>query len=112
MAAPAPKMVPGLNQNVTFRGQLFHVQTEDSGTAHPHLVTHLFAGGTVLATRRTSYGHLLGEPDLESRVRALMDEQHKAMLRDLIDEGLGTPPAGEKRLDEAARAHLDGQIGK
>jgi hypothetical protein len=112
MAAPAPKMVPGLNQNVNFRGQVFHVQTEDSGTAHPHLVTHVFAGGTILATRKSSYDHLLAEPDLESRVRALMDHQHKALLRDLIEGRLGTDPIGDKTLDEAIQGHLDGQIGK
>ena len=32
----------GFNNNVRHKGRLFHIQTEDSGVRHPHVITHLF----------------------------------------------------------------------
>jgi len=76
-------MLSGFNANVRHRGVLFHVQTEDSGRAHPHVITHLFHGGNILASERRSYEALLQEPDLSAQVRRLMEEQHGAMVRKL-----------------------------
>lgn len=76
-------MLSGFNTNVRHKGVLFHVQTEDSGRGHPHVITHLFHGGNILASEKQSYAHLLEEADLESQVKRLMDEQHGAMLEQL-----------------------------
>jgi len=96
-------MLSGFNTNVRHKGVLFHVQTEDSGREHPHVITHLFHGGNILASEKQGYGHLLEEDDLESQVKGLMDRQHGAMLEQLragthdavIRERLGTGPAGD-----------------
>ena len=73
-------MLPGFNTNVRHGGVLFHVQTEDSGRAHPHVITHLYHGGTILASEKRSYAEQLEAPDLARRVREVMDAQHHAML--------------------------------
>ena len=73
-------MLPGFNTNVRHGGVLFHVQTEDSGRAHPHVITHLYHGGTILASEKRSYADHLEAPDLARRVREVMDAQHHAML--------------------------------
>ena len=73
-------MLPGFNTNVRHGGVLFHVQTEDSGRAHPHVITHLYHGGTILASEKRSYADQLEAPDLARRVREVMDAQHHAML--------------------------------
>lgn len=70
----------GSNTNVRYRAAQFHVQTEDSGAARPHVITHLYHQGVILASDKGEYAHLLGRDDLELRVRALMDEQHQAMV--------------------------------
>lgn len=90
-------MLSGFNTNVRHRGVLFHVQTEDSGRNHPHVITHLYHGGTILASEKSGYQDLLAESDLQARVRALMEGQHAAMLArlrageldDLLAERLG-----------------------
>jgi hypothetical protein len=83
-------MLPGSNTNIRHGGVLFHVQTEDSGRAHPHVITHLYHGGTILASEKNSYAQHLEAPDLPARVREQMDAQHHAMLKRLasgeIDE--------------------------
>ena len=49
MAFRAPLL--GYNTNVRHKGKLFHIQTEDSGIGHPHIITHLFAdGGRIVAS--------------------------------------------------------------
>ncbi|MCC6642330.1 MAG: hypothetical protein IT386_14315 [Deltaproteobacteria bacterium] len=76
-------MLSGFNTNVRHRGLLLHVQTEDSGRAHPHVITHLYHGGTILASERSEYGDRLGSDALADEVRRLMEGQHRAMLRRL-----------------------------
>jgi hypothetical protein len=75
----------GYNTNVKHAGHLFHIQTEDSGIEHPHVITHLFTSGTILATKKSSYADQVGAPDWEERVRQMMKDQHKAMFVDLRD---------------------------
>jgi hypothetical protein len=71
--------VLGYNHNVRYAERLWHVQTEDSGVGNPHIFTHLFHDGTILATKRIDY-----DPTSEvGIVQKLMQAQHKAMLRDL-----------------------------
>jgi len=77
------RMLSGFNTNIRHRGVLFHVQTEDSGRANPHVITHLFHGGNIMASEKRKYTDLLGAADLEAEVRALMEGQHKAMLKRL-----------------------------
>ncbi|MDJ0761372.1 MAG: hypothetical protein QNJ97_00165 [Myxococcota bacterium] len=87
----------GYNTNVRHAGRLFHIQTEDSGVGRPHIITHLFVKGTILATKKTSYNHLLEEEDLETGVRNLMKDQHRAMfieLRDGVHDATATQRLG------------------
>ena len=53
-------MLSGFNTNFRHRGVLFHVQTEDSGRANPHVITHLFHGGNILASEKGTYSDKLG----------------------------------------------------
>jgi hypothetical protein len=94
-------MITGFNTNVRHRGRMFHVQTEDSGREHPHVISHVYFRGTILASEKREYAELLGRPDLTSQVRRLMDEQHRAMVERLksgeldaaIAERLGEEPS-------------------
>lgn len=71
----------GFNNNVRHRGQVFHIQTEDSGVKHARIMTHLFAdGGRIVKSARTDYAEHLGRDDMTVVVRGLMKEQHKAMF--------------------------------
>ena len=91
--------VTGYNHNLKHRGWEFHVQTEDSGISNPHIITHLFHGGTILATKKLVY-----DPSSAADfVKELMQAQHKALLKELkggrhderIGELLGDAPNPE-----------------
>lgn len=70
----------GFNNNVKYKGQTFHIQTEDSGLDKPHISTHLFAdGGRVIKSHKRSYAEHVGRPDVTPYVRQLMKGQQLEM---------------------------------
>ena len=86
-----PSPLLGFNNNIRHKGKLFHIQTEDSGVRHPHVITHLFTdGGRIIKTTKTSYVDHLSADNMAAVVRQLMKEQHKAMFVALRD-GLFDP---------------------
>lgn len=93
-------MITGFNTNIRHGGRLFHVQTEDSGQAYPHVISHVYFGGTILASEKHDYEDLLGSDDLSEAVRALMEGQHKAMVARLKQGALD--PVIAERLDDPA----------
>lgn len=78
MRATVPPPLFGYNSTVRRNGRSFHVQTEDSGLGHPHVITHVFAeGGRIVATHRTSYADHVGSPECAAIVRRLLVTQHR-----------------------------------
>lgn len=73
----------GFNQNVTYQGEVYHVQTEDGGRKSPVITTILFKGGVIVETRRTDYSDIIRSAHLEDVVADLMREQHRAVISDL-----------------------------
>ena len=73
----------GHNHNVMYKGEVYHVQTEDSGVKNPHIITLLYQGGTILSSKKTSYADIVTFENLDQLVDELMKEQHKGMLRGL-----------------------------
>ncbi len=126
-------MVGGFNTNIRYRGQIFHVQTEDGGKESPSIITLLYRGGAILFSKKTSYADQVGVADQESVVRQLMEAQHSAMVQALksgkADDKIGlasadaqtnpavAPRAAEfgaglisrRTLDEVILAHLAGR---
>jgi len=77
MKARSP--VLGYNHNVRYAARMWHVQTEDSGVQAPHIYTHLFHDGTILASKKLEY-----DPTSDvTAVQKLMQAQHKRMMREL-----------------------------
>ena len=76
-------MVLGFNHNLMYKGEVFHVQTEDSGVTNPHIITLLYRGGVIISSKKTSYSDILKMDNLDVVVEELMKEQHKEMMRRL-----------------------------
>jgi hypothetical protein len=105
MAKPFDRAVNGFNHNISHRGRVFHVQTEDSGVNNPTIVTLLYVGGNILASKKTSYQELLGTEHVAEQVRQRMEEQHKEMLRNVV---AGRYDGAE--ASQSARAYQPGQL--
>jgi FHA domain len=70
----------GFNNNVKYKDQTFHIQTEDSGLDKPHVITHLFAdGGRVIKSHKRSYAEHVKRDDVAQYVRQLMKGQQLEM---------------------------------
>ena len=99
------KAVTGFNHNIKHKGKVYHVQTEDSGASNPHIITHLFVGGNILATKKATYTDIVKSENLPELVRDMMEEQHKQMLRNLVN---GT----YDNVDRSATAYQPGELAQ
>ena len=94
-----PSPLVGYNTNVRHKGNLYHIQTEDSGVKRPHVITQLFAdGGRIIASEKTSYEEHVGAENLQTLVKKLMQEQHKRVFIALRD---GEYDEDDDGLDDA-----------
>lgn len=93
-------MLVGYNTNISYKGDVYHVQTEDSGQTNPLIVTLLYHKGAILASRKTSYAQIISDPDFGEKVRRIMLIQHKGMIKELLS-GKHT---GERRAEEEKEA--------
>jgi hypothetical protein len=112
MGVEAKKMVVGFNHNIKHKGKMYHIQTEDSGLENPHIITHLFVGGNILASKKTSYADIIGAENLAQVVRELMEEQHKEMLRNLINgvyDDIDSAYAQQAHSYQPGQIHADGR---
>ena len=104
-------MVGGFNHNFRYKGETFHIQTEDGGKKNPRIVTQLFRGGTVLGSQKQPYDELFGLTDLSQQVESRMQEQHKEMLRRLrsgeFDETIAALVASAPAKDSPSKEQAD-----
>jgi hypothetical protein len=77
-------MLTGYNTDFKFQGKVYHCQTEDGGVNSPFITSLLYIQGAILASRKTSYADILKAEILDEVVREIMMEQHKQMIRDLM----------------------------
>jgi len=90
-------VIPGFNLDIRYKGKTFHIQTEDSGTANPVIMTHLFLFGTILGSRKFDYAPVAGQANVADLVREHMRAELRAMHAALL--------AGE--FDELARRPMN-----
>lgn len=70
-------MITGYNTDVDYGGVTYHVQTEDKGLQTPMILTLLYVGGAILASKRTPYDDLVASGFDEDLLRKRLERQHK-----------------------------------
>lgn len=105
------RMLIGYNNDVQYRGKVFHIQTEDRGIVDRRIETQIFYSGAILDTRIVPYGPLADEPDVDTRnrkLKVLMQTTHRELYKKLLsgeyDAFAGLEPqekAGEVALPVA-----------
>jgi hypothetical protein len=95
-------MLTGYNTDFKFQGKIYHCQTEDGGVHSPYITSLLYFQGAILASRKTSYADILKADCLDEVVRELMMEQHKLMIRDLMQGKLDLNNAPHEAAYHAA----------
>jgi hypothetical protein len=96
-------MITGFNTDVRHGSKVYHVQTEDKGLTNPKIETLIYVGGEILDSYRSSYEDMLANPPVvEGAILARMEEQHKAIIRDIKNGKYDATPGGVPDLGEAA----------
>jgi hypothetical protein len=70
-------VITGYNTDVEFDGVVYHVQTEDKGLDTPVILSLVYSGGAILASKRASYDDLVARGFDETVLAARLQRQHK-----------------------------------
>lgn len=76
-------MITGYNTDVSHQGQVLHVQTEDKGLETAWIESLVYAGGQILARKRSSYKTLLDQGKGRGAISELMDRQHRLVIAEV-----------------------------
>ncbi len=74
-------MITGYNTDVRYGDLVLHVQTEDKGQTNPCIESLIYCGGQVVVAKRASYADLIKLGKGKTEVTALMDHQHRTMIK-------------------------------
>jgi hypothetical protein len=113
-------VITGFNTDVEHEGVVYHVQTEDKGLDAPLILSLVYAGGQILASKRAPYDDLISSGFNERALSDRLQRQHKLICaairagriddlkrmsqRDSPARVAATSPAVKKR--PAAKAQL------
>ena len=70
-------MITGFNTDVPHDGVTYHVQTEDKGLDTPLILSLVYVGGHIIASKRTPYEDLVGQGFDEKALAERLKRQHK-----------------------------------
>lgn len=70
-------MITGFNTDVEHEGVVYHVQTEDKGLETPLILSLVYTGGAILASKRARYDDLIAAGFDEKLLADRLQRQHK-----------------------------------
>ena len=71
------KVITGYNTDVEYDGVVYHVQTEDKGLQTPIILSLVYIGGAILASKRAPYDDLVARGFDEQILVERLQRQHK-----------------------------------
>jgi hypothetical protein len=70
-------VITGFNTDIEHEGVVYHVQTEDKGLDTPIILSLVYAGGTILASKRSPYADLIAQGFSDEVLAERLKRQHK-----------------------------------
>jgi hypothetical protein len=70
-------VITGFNTDIEHDGIVYHVQTEDKGVDTPIILSLVYAGGTILASKRSPYEDLIAEGFSDEALAERLKRQHR-----------------------------------
>jgi len=70
-------VLTGFNTDVEHDGVIYHVQTEDKGLDSPLILSLVYAGGAILASKRSPYEDLIAQGFDEATLAQRLKRQHR-----------------------------------
>lgn len=75
----------GFNTTVNRGGVDFHVQTQDKGRPANYVESTVYKSGQVLSSRKTFYTSFLDSPDIQKKIKTIIEEQHNTILKEIAE---------------------------
>jgi hypothetical protein len=109
-------VLTGFNTDVEFDGVVYHVQTEDKGLRTPFILSLVYTGGEILASKRSPYDDLIAQGFDEGVLAQRLSRQHKLIcaavhagriedLKRLGERDAADKASGRKKADPGKEAH-------
>ena len=70
-------MITGFNTDIEHAGVVYHVQTEDKGLDTPIILSLVYVGGTILASKRSPYADLIEQGFSDEVLAERLKRQHR-----------------------------------
>lgn len=70
-------MITGFNTDVEYDGVIYHVQTEDKGLDSPLILSLVYVGGAILASKRSPYDDLIASGFNDTILYERLQRQHQ-----------------------------------
>ena len=70
-------MITGFNTDIEHGGVVYHVQTEDKGMDTPLILSLVYAGGAILASKRSRYEDLIASGFSDEALSERLSRQHR-----------------------------------
>jgi hypothetical protein len=70
-------VITGFNTDIEHDGVVYHVQTEDKGLKTPIILSLVYSGGTILASKRAPYEDLIAEGFSDEALADRLKRQHR-----------------------------------
>lgn len=71
------RVITGFNTDIEYEGVVYHVQTEDKGLDSPIILSLVYAGGAILASKRSPYEDLIREGFSDEALSERLKRQHR-----------------------------------
>ncbi len=103
-------MITGFNTDVEHDGVVYHVQTEDKGLDSPVILSLVYSGGAILASKRAPYSDLVASGFSEEVLAERLKRQHRLIcaaihsgriedLKRMGSHSVATPPPAMVEID-------------
>lgn len=109
-------MITGFNTDIEHDGVIYHVQTEDKGLDSPIILSLVYAGGTILASKRSPYADLIAEGFSDELLAERLKRQHRLIcaaihsgrINDL--KKMGRAPARKEAVETPVPAETEAPV--
>lgn len=111
-------MITGFNTDIEHDGVVYHVQTEDKGLDSPIILSLVYSGGTILASKRSPYLDLIEQGFSDEALAERLKRQHRLIcaaihsgrINDLKKMGGRAKEAADKAKLETKQAEVEIEV--
>jgi hypothetical protein len=104
-------VITGFNTDIEHDGVVYHVQTEDKGLDSPIILSLVYSGGTILASKRSPYADLIEQGYSDELLAERLKRQHRLICAAIHSGRINDLKKMAGRAREASQKIAEEPIG-